>query len=227
MSRLGEPAYSIRRYHVDLFLQKHLDLLTAFSLILDVGGHKNSKRGINFNLQHSDQRRIYINITADKGTDIVTDARLMPFDNNCFEAIICCEVLEHIYDQEKAVREIFRVLKPGGSVFLTVPMIYPIHGDPDDFNRHTDHYWYQKLTEIGFKETSIEKQGGYWSVLFDIIRMGLVSGSRSEHKWTSRVANYILNIYSRWLKCLPKWEEKSRLAINKNFTTGYGIVAKK
>ena len=51
-----------------------------------------------------------------------------------------------------------------GEFFLTVPMIYHIHGDPDDFNRHTASYWHKKLSEIGFEELQIEAQGGYWSV---------------------------------------------------------------
>ena len=46
----------------------------------------------------------------------------MQFPDNCFDCTICCHVLEHIPDDRKAMREIFRVLKPGGWAILQVPI---------------------------------------------------------------------------------------------------------
>jgi predicted SAM-dependent methyltransferase/DNA-directed RNA polymerase subunit RPC12/RpoP len=51
------------------------------------------------------------------------DITNMQFDNNSFDCILCIHVLEHIVDDEKAMNELHRVLKPGGWGILHVPII--------------------------------------------------------------------------------------------------------
>jgi SAM-dependent methyltransferase len=53
------------------------------------------------------------------------DARMLPFPDNCFDKIIAAEVLEHIVDDEVAMGELARVLKPGGVIAVTVPAWLP------------------------------------------------------------------------------------------------------
>jgi ubiquinone/menaquinone biosynthesis C-methylase UbiE len=55
----------------------------------------------------------------------------MNFPENYFDKIICSEVLEHIDDDNLAVKNLFRVLKPGGVLVVTVPnKNYPLVWDP-------------------------------------------------------------------------------------------------
>ncbi len=55
----------------------------------------------------------------------------LPFRDNSFDAVICMDVLEHIRDDKKVVSEIFRVLKDGGNLVLSVPHSrYPWTYDP-------------------------------------------------------------------------------------------------
>jgi SAM-dependent methyltransferase len=49
------------------------------------------------------------------------DALRLPFPDDCFDAVICSEVLEHIPDYRAAVGEVYRVLKPGGRLCVSVP----------------------------------------------------------------------------------------------------------
>jgi len=58
---------------------------------------------------------------------IAGDGENLPFPSASFDGIICSEVLEHILDKEAAVREMARVLKPGGDLFLTTPMRVAVH----------------------------------------------------------------------------------------------------
>lgn len=52
----------------------------------------------------------------------VTD---LPFSDACFDIVICSEVLEHIPDHERAIRELVRVLKPGQPLVISVPRYLP------------------------------------------------------------------------------------------------------
>lgn len=59
------------------------------------------------------------------------DVTKLPFADSFFDKIIFSEVLEHISDDLLALRELFRVLKPGGAIALTVPnKRYPFLWDP-------------------------------------------------------------------------------------------------
>ncbi len=49
----------------------------------------------------------------------------LPFHTNYFDLVICCEVLEHIPDDGKALKEIVRVLKPGQTMVVSVPRFLP------------------------------------------------------------------------------------------------------
>jgi SAM-dependent methyltransferase len=53
------------------------------------------------------------------------DATCLPFDDNTFDCVVTSEVLEHIQDDVSAISELVRVLKPGGSLGVTVPTMWP------------------------------------------------------------------------------------------------------
>jgi len=53
------------------------------------------------------------------------DATSLPFKDECFDLVICSEVLEHIKDYLQAIREIVRVLKPGRNLAVSVPRYWP------------------------------------------------------------------------------------------------------
>ena len=53
------------------------------------------------------------------------DAGLMPFGDGAFDRVIAAEVLEHILDDQRAMNELARVLRPGGLAAITVPAFLP------------------------------------------------------------------------------------------------------
>ena len=53
--------------------------------------------------------------------DVKADICQLPFEDNTFDVIFCNHVLEHIPDDTQAMRELYRVLKPGGWAVLQIP----------------------------------------------------------------------------------------------------------
>lgn len=59
------------------------------------------------------------------GNAVVGNALDLPFGDGCFDRVIAAEVLEHIPDDRTAIRELVRVLRPGGTIAVTVPRWWP------------------------------------------------------------------------------------------------------
>jgi SAM-dependent methyltransferase len=72
-----------------------------------------------------------------KSPDLYYDGKTVPFGNDSFDLVISTQVLEHVPSPGMLVREMVRVLKPGGVLILTLPFVYPEHEIPYDFFRFT------------------------------------------------------------------------------------------
>jgi len=57
--------------------------------------------------------------------------RPLPFKDGVYDLVVCSEILEHILSPEQLIREVFRVLKPGGACVLTVPNLHCIRNRID------------------------------------------------------------------------------------------------
>jgi len=97
--------------------------------------------------------------------DIVSDANAIPVEEGSFDTILCNEVLEHVYKPQEVLREIVRILKPGGYVYITVPMMWCLHYEPYDFWRYTPFSLRNLLEEAGLYVEKIERSGGLFSLI--------------------------------------------------------------
>jgi len=104
---------------------------------------------------------------ADPRAGLRLDVMRVPFADDVFDAIFCSHVLEHVPDDRAAMRELFRVLRPGGIALLPVPPIRaertdedPCLADPAQRRRrfgHPDHLrrygrdYPERLREAGFR----------------------------------------------------------------------------
>lgn len=85
--------------------------------------------GFDFDGKALDEARV--TLSRGKINFVVGDMHKMPFKNNSFDKAVCSEVLEHLKDDRVALAEIYRILKPGGSLMISVPsQNYPFLWDP-------------------------------------------------------------------------------------------------
>lgn len=80
---------------------------------------------------------INVDIFPYKNVNLVADARALPFPDNSVDMVISEFLLEHVPDPENVVKEITRVVKSGGYIYIAVPFLHPYHASPDDFKRWT------------------------------------------------------------------------------------------
>lgn len=82
-----------------------------------------------------------------------------------YDGALCLEVLEHVPDPLSALREIHRILKPNGTLILTVPHLSRLHDEPHDYYRYTVHGIHYILECAGFEVLKVERKGGLFSFL--------------------------------------------------------------
>jgi SAM-dependent methyltransferase len=103
------------------------DSLPPDALCLSIGGGPNRHHPSLTN----------VNIGPFPNVDIVGDAHELPYRDGCVDRIDCQAVLEHLKAPQKAVREMARVLKPGGRVYAVTPFLQAYHGYPNHFQNFT------------------------------------------------------------------------------------------
>lgn len=80
----------------------------------------------------------------------VGEAEKLPFKNNNFDVVICCEVLEHLFNPEDAIIEAKRVLKEDGIYIITIPH-YEAHKDKPLGDYHQQNIKEQYINEVFYK----------------------------------------------------------------------------
>ena len=85
------------------------------------------------------------------------DGHTLPLADNSYNSVLCFQVLEHCSDPELMLQECHRVLNEGGTLLLTMPLIWPEHEQPWDFQRFTYYGIARHLEKSGFKIERIEK----------------------------------------------------------------------
>ena len=69
--------------------------------------------------------------------DVYGDGQRLPFSSGSFDTVLLLDVLEHLPYPDYCLHEVHRVLRPGGSLIIQVPFLYPLHDEPFDFQRWT------------------------------------------------------------------------------------------
>lgn len=94
----------------------------------------------------------------------------IPKKSNTYDAVLSTEVLEHVEFPQKVMNEMCRVLKKGGTLFLTTPQGWMIHQAPYNYFYFTKFGLESLLKNAGFTRYNIRPMGGYFKFLADALR---------------------------------------------------------
>ncbi len=116
--------------------------LTRITLDRFIAAHANRGRTLDVGAQAGPYaahfpHRVALDIRRGPGVQVVGDAQVLGIADQAFDVVLCTEVLEHLPEPQKAIDELFRVLKPGGVLLLTTRFLFPIHDAPHDYFRYT------------------------------------------------------------------------------------------
>jgi glycosyltransferase involved in cell wall biosynthesis/SAM-dependent methyltransferase len=97
--------------------------------------------------------------------DVVGPADDLPIDSESFDFILLTEVLEHTPDPTGVLREMNRILRPGGRLHMTTPFVWELHELPFDFFRYTAWGLDRVLRDAGFAGVDIAPRNDAFTTL--------------------------------------------------------------
>ncbi len=89
----------------------------------------------------------------------------LPFEDGAFDAAVNIVVLEHTPEPARVLKEIARVLRPGGRLLLVAPQMWEVHQARHNYYRFTRHGLARLLAEAALSDPIIRPIGGYFTLL--------------------------------------------------------------
>ena len=162
--------------------------------VLDIGGgHRQTY--LDFVSVAEAKELIVVDIQRTHAVDVAGSVTNMPLKSASVDAVLCFNLLEHVFDHQAALREIRRVMKPGAVLYGWVPFMIGVHGDPHDYFRYTGTALSILLSETGLTPIKIENSGGVFLSAFDMLRPYIrfwLIGS------ILRVAGVVVALFATW-----------------------------
>ncbi len=222
MNQLAESLGTFRRRQLDRLLDGAEASGDLRGDVLDVGGERN-RRGV-FVAGGKGRSWCFLNIDPSTKPDICASAEAIPLEAASIDTVIATEVLEHVENPEKVLRECRRVLRPGGTMLATLPYLVPTHADPHDYQRWTKDKIRREVTHAGFSQVEIQSMGGIYSVLADVVEYYCQSHYSAGEKpplWM-RVLRFLLR--KGFYRRVERWDAATRY--QDRITTGFVVRAK-
>lgn len=144
-----------------------------------------------------------------KKADKFYDGKHIPFGDSFFDSIVTNQVFEHVFNPDEFLSEICRVLKPGGTLLITVPFVWDEHEQPYDFARYSSFGLKAVLERNGFQVIEQRKSVPDIRVIFQLINVYLYKITVSKNPYLNLFMTILLmapfNILGELLaKILPQ-----------------------
>jgi len=234
MKTLLRRAFSFNLPHRDEWVAAQAARVPAGARVLDVGAGSCPYRPLFAHCEyraHDFQQLQPGDLRGRKGyghLDYVGDLCAIPVADASFDVILCTEVLEHVPEPIRAVKEFARIVKPGGKVLLTAPLGSGLHQEPYHFYGGYTPHWYRRfLHEAGFEDIQIEPNGDFFSFYGqESVRCAMLLAP-----WKGGARLFWLPVWCLglpWCLCAPLlapiWDRMDR---EKTFTVGYHVSARR
>lgn len=134
-------------------------------LALDLGASRSPYRNL---VESSGYQLKTLDIDSEHGADYVGTAEQTGLPAGTFDLIICTQVLEHCLDPFAGMREMARILKPGGFLLFSAPHVWFYHPHPSDNWRFTQEGMVRLCEHAGLNPVALQSQGGSGTAFFQI-----------------------------------------------------------
>lgn len=223
----------VGRWYITKFVQEIANILPAGSLILDAGAGECAYKKYfsdfgyeSIDLGVGDSEWNYETL------DHVGPLHDMPISSGKYDAVLCTQVLEHLEWPRESVCEMFRVLKPGGKLFMTVPMAHEEHQTPYDFFRYTSYGIRSICDNAGFKRTTVKPFGGIairlayeLPALLNVYPVLMTDGRGGGFVFIRKIMRLFFRSIVGGIQVFLIWSD--RFDSKKNYPFGWSVIAEK
>lgn len=129
---------------------------------------------------------------ANKQADYFYNGKSFPFKNKEFDSVITNQVLEHVFNPDEFLAEIHRILKPEGTLLLTVPFVWDEHKQPIDYARYSSFGLKHMLQKQGFEIVSHIKTSTDVSIIFQLINAYLFKILQTKNPYFNLILTILL-----------------------------------
>jgi SAM-dependent methyltransferase len=227
--------FDYNQWEREKWVARQAERIPAGSRVLDVGAGRGPYRCL---FTHCEYRAH--DFGKEPGTigqytalDYESDILDLPVADASFEVLLCTEVLEHVPEPAAAVREMARVLCPGGRLLLTSPLGSMLHQEPYHFyGGFTPHWYTWALPAAGLAVESIVPNRGFFSLFGQESRRFSVL---IDPRRTAGCGGAYIGLTVLWAVTLPllRWGfpllggALDRLKLEQVATAGYHVAAVK
>jgi SAM-dependent methyltransferase len=213
---LTDPSWLVLSKRREVFTQWLGRFDHSNAIVLDVGGRIQPYRSL---INGRPSLYVAVDLLQTPLVDIVGNAAQLPLRNDCFDLVLCTQMLEYAAEPRKVIAEIYRVLKPGGYLLLSAPAVHPQDSDRDSW-RFLPGALRELLVE--FSAVDIAPEGSSVTGFIRTINVCLISFTpmaafRGLFRFTIVPMLNLLGVLLEMLK----------LTVNTSFTPNFSVLARR
>ena len=153
--------YLLRKYSpLRIFQILEANKVSIKGKSLEFGAYKDRNKNFSTHLQ-GEKNFQYTNLKKDKKNNILKgdlDQKLK-FKSNYYQNLVIFNVLEHLSNPTKSLKELNRILRKDGLLIGSTPFLYQVHGAPNDYLRFTKSYLINEFKKKKFKAIYVKELG--------------------------------------------------------------------